>query len=79
MDGDNHSLVGGLKGHVDHFQYMTNQAAGSPIGQQLHLMNQTIRSPQQQNLAAVINNIKNNGSLRNLQNFRSKRIEKAQQ
>lgn len=45
----------------------------------LHLMNQTIRSPQQQNLAAVINNIKNNGSLRNLQNFRSKRIEKAQQ
>jgi hypothetical protein len=40
-------------------------------------MNQTIRSPaQQQNLAAVINNIKNNGSLRNLQNFRSKRIEK---
>lgn len=44
------------------------------------MMNQTIRSPQQQNLAQVINNIKTNGgSLRNLQNFRSKRMEKAQQ
>lgn len=58
-----------------HFQYL-NQT-GQP---QLHIMNQTIRSPaQQQNLAAVINNIKNNGSLRNLQNFRSKRFEKVVQ